>query len=214
VTSYGPPAPAPAQALDEAIRQTNARIVATGWSTEERKPSSVAVTRCLRFDQFCSADANSRFGFSAKNTLGLAQALYEAAQGADVSETDSRAFAGRFYWHGEKILWSVIGPHTWQRTAFVTGSCNIRSNILDKTGYARTKRIFNNAKVSDTCHHANHAGAARPVPSRNKSYAPGDESGFLAIFYRRPCLEFLRNQSHHPRSTGEPSSTRRRQGAW
>jgi DNA topoisomerase-3 len=36
-------------------------------------------------------DANGRFGFSAKNTLGLAQALYERHKVLTYPSTDSRA---------------------------------------------------------------------------------------------------------------------------
>ena len=46
-------------------------------------------------------EANGRFGFSAKNTLGLAQALYEKHKVLTYPRTDSRAPAGRLHRHGQ-----------------------------------------------------------------------------------------------------------------
>jgi len=61
-----------------------------GIVTQESKPTTSMSPTALRFDEF-TADANSRFGFSAKNTLDLAQALYERHKVPDLSRTDSRA---------------------------------------------------------------------------------------------------------------------------
>jgi len=62
-----------------------------GIVTEESKPSNVAVAVALRFDQFAARRELAVFGFSAKNTLGLAQALYERHKVLTYPRTDSRA---------------------------------------------------------------------------------------------------------------------------
>ncbi|MGI8965242.1 MAG: DNA topoisomerase, partial [Limisphaerales bacterium] len=57
---------------------------------DEKKPSSSAPP--LLYDlTSLQRDANGRFGFSAKNTLGLAQALYERHKVLTYPRTDSRA---------------------------------------------------------------------------------------------------------------------------
>jgi DNA topoisomerase-3 len=84
-------------------------------------------------------DANSRFGFSAKNTLGLAQALYEKHKVLTYPRTDSRALP-EDYLNTVKSTLGMLGG-----TAYAT----FAEQIL-KNGWVRpNKRIFNNAKVSD-----------------------------------------------------------------
>ena len=87
-------------------------------------------------------EANSRFGFSAKNTLGIAQALYERHKVLTYPRTDSRHLPEDYL----KTTGSVVDRQTnWQFGRYA-------SIILDN-GYIRPdKRIFNNSKVSD--HHA------------------------------------------------------------
>src|SRR5690606_13736402 len=61
-----------------------------GTVTEEAKPSSQSSP--LLYDlTTLQREANSRFGFSAKTTLGLAQALYEKHKVLTYPRTDSRA---------------------------------------------------------------------------------------------------------------------------
>jgi len=74
-----------AQAIAQASRGQPATV------TEEAKPSSQASP--LLYDlTTLQREANSRFGFSAKTTLSIAQALYEKHKVRDLSgRTDSRA---------------------------------------------------------------------------------------------------------------------------
>ncbi len=62
----------------------------TGTATEEAKPSTQLAP--LLFDlTSLQREANSKFGFSAKTTLSIAQALYERHKVLTYPRTDSRA---------------------------------------------------------------------------------------------------------------------------
>src|SRR5213079_1708887 len=61
-----------------------------GIVTEESKPTS-QMSPLLYDLTSLQREANGRFGFSAKNTLGLAQALYEKHKVLTYPRTDSRA---------------------------------------------------------------------------------------------------------------------------
>ena len=113
--------------------------------TEEAKPSTQASP--LLYDlTTLQREANSRFGFSAKTTLSLAQALYEKHKVLTYPRTDSRALPEDYVDVARQTLAMLAGedlpgplrelaPHA--RTA------------LDG-GYVRPlKRVFDNAKVSD-----------------------------------------------------------------
>ncbi len=85
-------------------------------------------------------EANGRFGFSAKNTLGLAQALYERHKVLTYPRTDSRHLP-------EDYLGTVQ-----QAMEMLKDSNNYRpfaAQVL-KNGWVKpNKRIFDNAKISD-----------------------------------------------------------------
>lgn len=87
-------------------------------------------------------EANSRFGFSAKNTLSIAQALYERHKALTYPRTDSRHLP-------EDYVPSVINTfetqQNWTLGEFATKAL--------KDGYIKkNKRIFDDKKISD--HHA------------------------------------------------------------
>ena len=150
----------------------------TGTVTEESKPSR---ENCpLLYDlTSLQRDANSRFGFSAKVTLGLAQALYEKHKVLTYPRTDSRALPEDY---------SVIVKDTLQ---VLKGSRYDRfaSQILESDWVKPNKRIFNNAKVSD--HFAIIPTALIPKKLNEAEEKLYDlvTKRFLAIFY--PAAEFL-----------------------
>jgi DNA topoisomerase-3 len=87
-------------------------------------------------------EANSRFGFSAKNTLTIAQALYERHKALTYPRTDSRHLPEDY----KKTVSSVVSTQkSWQYGQYA-------QIILDKKYIRTDKRVFNNAKISD--HHA------------------------------------------------------------
>jgi DNA topoisomerase-3 len=149
-----------------------------GTVTEESKPST-QLSPLLYDLTTLQREANSRFGFSASNTLKIAQTLYERHKVLTYPRTDSRALP-------EDYLETVRGTlrqltHT-QYGAF--------ADTILKQGWVRpNKRIFNNAKVSDHF-------AIIPTPETPRNLNEYEARlydlvarRFLAVFY--PAAEFL-----------------------
>ncbi|MGI6655842.1 MAG: DNA topoisomerase III [Desulfobulbus sp.] len=84
-------------------------------------------------------EANSRFGFSAKNTLGLAQALYERHKLITYPRTDSRCLPEDYLATVREV---VQRQQQWQYGRFA-------AEALEKSYLKPDKRIFNNKKISD-----------------------------------------------------------------
>jgi len=112
-----------------------ARVEETTKKTSQSSPQLYDLTSLQR-------EANSRFGFSAKNTLALAQVLYERHKALTYPRTDSRYLPEDYPGIVRKTLKNLTG---YQYGEFARV-------ILDKKYVKANKRIFNNSKVSD--HHA------------------------------------------------------------
>ncbi len=113
----------------------------TGTVEETKTPKSESSP--LLYDlTTLQREANGRFGFSAKRTLQLAQALYERHKVLTYPRTDSRCLPEDNLPVVKKVLGgmddSSLAPHA--------------RKALDKGWVTKTPRVFNNAKVSD--HHA------------------------------------------------------------
>src|SRR6267378_1275637 len=105
----------------------------TGVATEERKPTTQAPP--LLYDlTSLQRDANGR-GFSAKRTLQIAQQLYERFKVITYPRTDSRYLPEDYIPTVKSTLSKIDNHHA--RTA------------LEKNWVKHSKRIFNNAKISD-----------------------------------------------------------------
>lgn len=87
-------------------------------------------------------EANARFGFSAKNTLGIAQALYEKHKVLTYPRTDSKHLPEDYIGPVKKTF---TIHKKWKLGTFA-------QTALEKKYIKPNKRIFNNKKVSD--HHA------------------------------------------------------------
>ena len=126
---------AEAQAIANAVRGKQATV------TEESKPTTQASP--LLFDlTSLQREANGKFGFSAKTTLALAQSLYERHKALTYPRTDSRALP-------EDYLGTV--KQTFEMLAD-SGMKHLAPHALTalNNGYIKpSKRIFDNAKVSD-----------------------------------------------------------------
>ena len=130
---------ADAQAIAQACRGQPASV------KEESKPSSQASP--LLYDlTTLQREANSRFGFSAKTTLSLAQALYEKHKVLTYPRTDSRALP-------EDYLSVVKDTMTMLSKEDLPGPLRPlagHAKTALKEGYVKPiKRVFDNAKVSD-----------------------------------------------------------------
>ena len=147
-----------------------------GSVEEESKPSTQLSP--LLFDlTSLQREANGRFGFSARTTLQLAQALYEKHKVLTYPRTDARALPEDYVGQVKGILGGL--PDTYAPFA----------NEIVKHGWAKpNKRIFNNAKISDHF-------AIIPTGTAPKSLSEAEAKiydlvtrRFLAVFY--PAAEY------------------------
>lgn len=126
---------AQAQAIAAAVRGRSARV------RDESRPSTQASP--LLFDlTSLQREANGRFGFSAKTTLQLAQSLYERHKALTYPRTDSRHlpedYVGVARQTAQMLADSALrhlAPHA--------------QTALDQGYIVPTRRVFDNARVSD-----------------------------------------------------------------
>lgn len=155
---------------------------------EEKKPSTSMCPGLYDLTTL-QREGNNKFGFSARRTLQIAQALYEKHKLITYPRTDSRCLPEDYVATVKKTLKS-LGPFA--------------AKVLENDWVKPNKRIFNNAKVSD--HFA-------IIPTGNAAEAlDNDESAiydlickrFIAIFY--PPAEF-EVTTRITRVEGEPFKT-------
>ncbi len=162
-----------------------------GIVTEESKPTT-SLSPLLYDLTSLQRDANSRFGFSAKNTLGVAQALYERHKVLTYPRTDSRALPEDYIATVKTTLGMLEG---------VSGYSTFAEQVL-KNGWVRpNKRIFNNAKVSDHFAIIPTSLAPKGLSEPEQKLYDLVTKRFLAIFY--PAAEFLET-NRITRVEGEP----------
>ncbi|MDI1320354.1 MAG: DNA topoisomerase 3 [bacterium] len=122
--------------------------------TEEKKASTQIAPKLYDLTTL-QREANGRFGFPAKRTLQIAQALYERHKMITYPRTDSRALPEDYMPLVRETLANLHGelkPHA--------------QRVLDSGWVQPNKRIFNNAQVSDhfaiipTQHEAKHLDEA------------------------------------------------------
>jgi DNA topoisomerase-3 len=105
--------------------------------TEEKKASTSTAPRLYDLTTL-QREANSRFGFPAKRTLQIAQALYERHKMITYPRTDSRALPEDYI------------PLVRQTLGNLHGDLKVHAQRVLESGWVQpNKRIFNNAQVSD-----------------------------------------------------------------
>ena len=110
-----------------------------GVAAEESKPSTQLSP--LLFDlTSLQREANSRFGFSARTTLSIAQALYERHKVLTYPRTDSRALPEDYLPTVKQTMGALEDDRAYGPFA---------RQILGKDWVRPNKRIFDNSKVSD-----------------------------------------------------------------
>ncbi|WP_280153190.1 DNA topoisomerase III [Piscinibacter sp. XHJ-5] len=130
---------ADAQAIAQAVRGQPASV------TEEAKPSTQSAPGLYDLTTL-QREANSRFGFSAKTTLSIAQALYEKHKVLTYPRTDSKHLPEDYVSVVKKTMQMLSeedlpGP---------LRTLNAHARKAIDEGYVKpNKRIFDNAKVSD-----------------------------------------------------------------
>ena len=175
---------ADAEAIAAAVRGQPALV------TDEAKPSTQASP--LLYDlTTLQREANSRFGFSAKTTLSLAQALYEKHKVLTYPRTDSRALP-------EDYLATVKDTFTMLAKEDLPGplrelSAHAKKGL--KEGYIKpTKRVFDNTKVSDHFAIIPTLQAPKSLTDIELKLYDLVVKRFLAVFY--PSAEFMVTTRH------------------
>ncbi|MGQ2994980.1 MAG: DNA topoisomerase III [Variovorax sp.] len=113
--------------------------------TEESKPSTTSCGALYDLTTL-QREANSRFGFSAKTTLSIAQALYEKHKVLTYPRTDSR-FLPEDYLAVAKDTAKMLAT---EDLPGPLGALSQHAATALKEGYIKpTKKVFDNAKVSD-----------------------------------------------------------------
>jgi DNA topoisomerase-3 len=169
----------------------------TGIAAEESKPTSQLSP--LLFDlTSLQREANGRFGFPARMTLSLAQALYERHKVLTYPRTDSRALPEDYLATVKKTL-ETLG----ESREFAPFS----KQILKQGWVKPNKRVFDNSKISDHF-------AIIPTLQAPKSLNEAEHKlydmvvrRFLAVFY--PPAEHLQTTritrvgEHHFKTEGK-----------
>ena len=173
-----------------------------GEVSEEAKASSQLSP--LLFDlTSLQREANGRFGFSAKTTLGLAQALYEKHKVLTYPRTDSRALPEDYRPTVSSTLSMLTGEGAAKGhdEALLARYAPFAQQILARNWVVPNKRIFNNAKVSD--HFAIIPTLQPPKHLSEAEFKLYDmvTKRFLAVFY--PAAEYLIT-TRITRVAGEP----------
>jgi DNA topoisomerase-3 len=185
---------------DKAEAVLNKCLGKPGIVTEESKPTT-SLSPLLYDLTSLQRDANSRFGFSAKNTLGIAQALYEKHKVLTYPRTDSRALPEDYLSTVKKTLDMFTGHGPTTGTQFVTRYSSFAEMILKSDWVRPNKRIFNNAKVSDHFAIIPTTQAPKGLSEPEQKLYDLVTKRFLAIFY--PAAEFLET-TRITRVEGEP----------
>jgi DNA topoisomerase-3 len=123
-----------AEAIANAVRGKN------GTVSEETKPSSQVAPALFDLTTL-QREANGRFGFSAKTTLSLAQALYERHKVLTYPRTDSRALPEDYPPTVRQTLDMLSQSPAFGQFA--------RTIVKQDWIQPKNKRVFDNAKVSD-----------------------------------------------------------------
>ena len=161
-----------------------------GIVTEESKPETRLSP--LLFDlTSLQREANARFGFSAKTTLGLAQALYEKHKVLTYPRTDSRCLPEDYLATVKETLTILTGEGAGKGhdEVLLARYSPFAHQILARNWVLPNKRIFNNAKISDHF-------AIIPTPQAPKSLNEMEQKlydfvvkRFLSVFF--PAAEYL-----------------------
>ena len=167
----------------------------SGEVTEKSKPSKQAAPALFDLTTL-QREANARFGFSARNTLAIAQALYERHKILTYPRTDSKCLPEDYV---NTVKQTIEGL---EQAEYKSIAGDILKNDWVK---ASNKKIFNNSKISD---HFAIIPTLKAAPSTLKEQEQKVYDlvvkRFLAVFY--PSAEFLVT-TRITRIGGEPFKT-------
>ena len=162
---------------------------------EDTKPSTQVAPQLYDLTML-QREANNRFGFSAKRTLQIAQALYERYKVLTYPRTDSRCLPEDY----QPTVKATLG----KLSAADAGLGPFARKVLDSGWVRPNKRIFNDAKVGD--HFA-------IIPTGNVATSlAGDEQAVFEMVAKRFVAAFFppaeyENTTRITRVEGEPFKT-------
>jgi DNA topoisomerase III len=165
-----------------------------GIVTEESRPSTQAPP--LLYDlTSLQREANGRFGFSARTTLSIAQALYEKHKVLTYPRTDARALPEDYLGTVQATMEELAGTNAYGGFA---------RTVIKQKWVRPNKRIFDNSKISD--HFAIIPTLVQPKNLNEVEAKLYDfvVRRFLAVFY--PAAEHLVT-TRITRVEGEPFKT-------
>jgi len=151
----------------------------TGIASEETKPST-QLSPLLYDLTSLQREANGRFGFPARMTLSLAQALYERHKVLTYPRTDSRALPEDYLGTVKKTLEELGDTREFAPFA---------KQILKQGWVKANKRIFDNSKISDHFAIIPTLQTPRNLNEAEQKLYDLVVRRFLAVFY--PAAEYL-----------------------
>ena len=172
----------------EAIRA--ATLGKPGIVTEEAKPETRLSPQLFDLTSL-QREANARFGFSAKTTLSIAQALYEKHKVLTYPRTDSRCLPEDYIPTVKETMAVLTGEGAGKGhdEVLLARYSPFAHQIIARNWVLPNKRIFNNAKVSDHF-------AIIPTPQAPKALNEIEQKlydfvvkRFLSVFF--PPAEYL-----------------------
>ncbi|MGH8854436.1 MAG: DNA topoisomerase III [Telluria sp.] len=150
-----------------------------GVVTEESKPTTSMAPALFDLTSL-QREANGRFGFSAKNTLGLAQALYEKHKVLTYPRTDSRHLPEDYVATVKETMVALADTNNYNQFA----------RQVTKNGWVKpNKRIFDNTKISDHFAIIPTGVAPKNLTEPEQKLYDLVTRRFLAVFF--PPAEFL-----------------------
>jgi len=156
---------------------------------EEKKPTTQIAPQLYDLTTL-QREANNRFGFSAKRTLQIAQALYERHKAITYPRTDSRALPEDYLPTVRSTLAKIDNPFA--------------RKALDNNWVKPNKRIFNNAKVGDHFAIIPTGAVARSLDEQEQKIFDLVAKRFVAVFFPPAQYE---NTTRITRVEGEPFKT-------
>ena len=172
----------------DAIRA--ATLGKSGTVTEEAKPETRMSP--LLFDlTSLQREANGRFGFSAKTTLSLAQALYEKHKVLTYPRTDSRCLPEDYVAtvKATMAMFTGEGAGKGHDEVLLARYAPFAHQIIARNWVLPNKRIFNNAKISDHFAIIPTTQAPKHLNELEQKLYDFVVKRFLSVFF--PAAEYL-----------------------
>ena len=156
---------------------------------EEKKPTTQVAPQLYDLTTL-QREANNRFGFSAKRTLQIAQALYEKHKAITYPRTDSRALPEDYLPTVRSALGKIDNPFA--------------RKVLDNNWVKPNRRIFNDAKVGDHFAIIPTGAVSRSLDDYEHKIFDLVAKRFVAVFFPPAQYE---NTTRITRVEGEPFKT-------